>query len=176
MFLKGNNVFIRALEPLDSEILFKWENNVNLWEVSNTQIPFSKFVLNEFVTISHQDIYTNKQLRLMLGNNNTNEALGVLDLFEFDPQHARCGLGIYINDKFQRNGFAEESITLIISYAFKILHLKQIFVHVAQSNTASIALFEKLGFEKNGLKKAWHKKGLNQFEDVWFMQLINKGD
>ena len=35
---------------------------------------------------------------------------------------------------------------------------------------------EKLGFEKNGLKKAWHKKGLNQFEDVWFMQLINKGD
>ena len=98
--MKGITHYFWDKVEKDSEILFKWENNINLWEVSNTQIPFSKFVLNEFVTISHQDIYTNKQLRLMLGNNNTNETLGVLDLFEFEPQHARCGLGIYIHDKY----------------------------------------------------------------------------
>lgn len=34
-------------------------------------------------------------------------------------------------------------------------------------------LFEKAGFEKTGIKKAWNKTSLNHFEDAWFLQLIN---
>jgi hypothetical protein len=37
-------------------------------------------------------------------------------------------------------------------------------------------LFEKAGFEKSGLKKSWHKNSLSDFEDVWFLQLINPTD
>jgi diamine N-acetyltransferase len=175
MFLKGENISIRALEPKDAELLYKWENNHALWEVSCTQTPFSKAVLEDFVNTAHQDIYTNKQLRLMVCKTDTNETIGIVDLFEFDPQHARCGLGIYINENYRGKGFAAECIKLISFYAFSTLHLKQLFVHVNQSNAASLALFEKSGFEKSGLKKSWHKNGINSFEDVWFLQLINKG-
>ena len=52
---------MRALEPIDADLLYKWENNQVLWPVSFTQIPFSKFILEDFVNASHQDIYTNKQ-------------------------------------------------------------------------------------------------------------------
>ncbi len=175
MFLKGENISIRALEPSDAYLLYQWENNHALWEVSCTQTPFSKAVLDEFVNAAFQDIYTNKQLRLMLVKTDTAETIGIIDLFEFDPQHARCGLGIYINEKYQGKGYAAECIQLIKVYAFNTLHLKQIFVHVNQSNTASLALFEKAGFEKSGLKKSWHKTGINSYEDVWFLQLINTG-
>ena len=175
MFLKGETISIRALEPSDADILYRWENNQSLWEVSCTQTPFSKFVLEDFVNTTHQDIYTNKQLRLMICKTTTKETVGIIDLFDFEPQHARCGLGIYVHDNFRGNGFALECITLIALYAFKTLHLKQIYVHVNQSNSASLALFEKAGFEKSGLKKAWHKKAIDVYEDVWFLQLINKG-
>ncbi|MDO9001751.1 MAG: GNAT family N-acetyltransferase [Bacteroidota bacterium] len=176
MFLKGDNISIRALEPTDAVLLYQWENNQTLWEVSNTQTPFSKAVLDEFVNTAYQDIYTNKQLRLMVCKADNNETIGVIDLFEFDPQHARCGLGIYINEKYRGNGFAVECIQLIKTYVFFTLHLKQIYVHVNQSNEASLSLFEKAGFEKSGLKKSWHKNGINSYEDVWFLQLINKGE
>lgn len=175
MFLKGENISLRALEPSDAELLYQWENNHNLWEVSNTQTPFSKAVLDEFVNTAYQDIYTNKQLRLMVCKSDTKETVGIIDLFEFDPQHARTGVGIYINEQYRGNGFAAECIELIKFYAFNTLHLKQIYVHVNQSNSSSLALFEKSGFEKSGLKKSWHKNGLNSFEDVWFLQLINTG-
>ena len=175
MFLKGKNISLRALEPSDAELLYQWENNYNLWEVSNTQTPFSKAVLDEFVNTAYQDIYTNKQLRLMVCKTDNEETIGIIDLFEFDPQHARCGIGIYINENYRGSGFAAECIDLIKFYAFSTLHLKQIYVHVNQSNAASLALFEKAGFEKSGLKKSWHKNGLNSFEDVWFLQLINSG-
>src|SRR5579872_991368 len=100
MFLKGNIVALRALEPSDADLLYRWENNRDLWPVSLTQIPFSKFILEEFVNSAHYDIYTNKQLRLMVNKAQSGETIGILDLFEFEPQHLRCGVGIYINESF----------------------------------------------------------------------------
>ncbi len=175
MFLKGNSISLRALEPSDADLLYRWENNQELWPVSFTQVPFSKFILQEFVNASHSDIYTNKQLRLMVNKSDTNETIGIADLFEFDPQHLRTGIGIYINEDFRKSGCAFECIELLKEYCFRTLLLKQLFVHINASNVASIALFEKVGFEKSGLKKCWNKTGLNTFEDVWFLQLINPG-
>jgi len=174
MFLKGNIVSLRALEPSDADILYRWENDQKLWSASFTQIPFSKFVLDEFVNAAYQDIYTNKQLRLMINHLADKKTMGMIDLFEFEPQHARCGLGIYIHEDYRKNGCALECIELIKHYCFSVLHLKQIFVHVNNSNVASLALFEKAGFEKSGLKKCWHKTELNSYEDVWFLQFINQ--
>ena len=172
MFLKGNKISIRALEPSDADILYRWENNMSVWPVSYTQLPFSKFMLEEFVHTAHQDIYTNKQLRLMVTENQLNETIGVVDLFDFDPQHERCGLGIYIHEGKRNIGFGSECIELIKKYCFNILHLKQVHVLVNNSNEAGVGLFLKMGFEKQGLKKCWHKTGLNTYEDVWFLQCI----
>lgn len=176
MFLKGHTVAIRALEPSDAEVLYKWENNRELWPVSLTQIPFSRFTLEEFVNAAHNDIYTNKQLRLMVDAADGKATIGTVDLFEFEPQHARCGIGIYIHGDHRRNGCASECIELVKNYCFTTLLLKQVYVHVNSSNTASLALFEKAGFEKNGFKKCWHRSGLSSYEDVWFMQLINDAE
>lgn len=176
MFLKGNFITLRALEPSDGDLLYKWENNMALWSVSYTQVPFSKFMLEEFVNTAHQDIYTNKQLRLMINLNDSGETIGIIDLFEFEPQHARCGVGIYIHETFRGKGHATDCIEAIKKYCFNTLLLKQVYVHINSSNAGSIMLFEKAGFEKSGLKKSWHKTGLNSFEDVWFLQCINNGD
>jgi diamine N-acetyltransferase len=176
MFLKTENIYLRAVEPKDADSLYEWENDRSIWAVSNTQIPFSRFVLEEFSNYSHQDIYTNKQLRLMVDEFATGRTVGCIDIFDFDPQHARAGVGIYIHKDFREKGLASECLQLVTDYAFKTLHLKQIYSHINASNQASINLFIKSGFEKTALKKSWHKTSLHLFEDVWFLQLINYGD
>jgi diamine N-acetyltransferase len=173
MFLKGKNITVRALEPSDADVLYKWENNMALWPVSFTQVPFSRFILEEFVNSSHHDIYTNKQLRLMVNSSDTHETIGILDLFDFDPRNDRCGIGIYIEEKHRKKGYALECISIIKDYCFKTLLLKQVYVHVNSDNSGSLALFEKAGFNKACLKKSWNKTALNTFEDVWFLQCIN---
>lgn len=172
MFLKGNTIGLRALEPSDADLLYRWENDMNLWPVSFTQIPFSRFILEEFVNAAYQDIYTNKQLRFIIQSVENNKPIGIVDLFEFEPQHDRCGLGIYINEAYRQKGSAYECVELIKEYAFGVLFLKQLFVHVNCNNQASLALFEKAGFTKSGIKKSWHKTGFNTYEDVWFMQCV----
>lgn len=175
MFLAGDHIHLRALEPADADVLYTWENDREEWSVSLTQIPFSRFILEEFVNAAYQDIYINRQLRLMICSNADRKPLGIADLFEFDPQHGRCGMGIFIHAAHRKNGHGRESIRLVRDYAFGTLHLKQLFVHVNNQNSASLALFEKAGFVRSGLKKCWNRTGLNDYEDVWFLQCINSG-
>ena len=65
MTLKGKSIFLRALEPSDIDFLYQLENEENLWEVSNTITPFSRFILEQYLENSHRDIFDIRQLRLV---------------------------------------------------------------------------------------------------------------
>lgn len=174
MFIKGQHIYLRALEPSDVDVLYKWENNRLIWHVSNTQTPFSRYVLEQFLVNAHEDIYTNKQLRLIISANGNDNAVGAIDLFDFDPYHLRAGVGILIAEEYRNKGYAYEALALLKDYAFTTLLLKQLYANVTVSAPASLQLFEKTGFEKIGLKKQWNRISANEFEDEWFLQLLNK--
>ena len=86
MLLSGEKVSLRALEPSDLDLIYSWENNPDVWEISHTLTPFSKFVLTQYLKNQHLDIYSSKQLRLVVMDQN-NLAVGLIDLFDFDPKH-----------------------------------------------------------------------------------------
>ena len=170
--LKNNIITLRALEPEDLDFLFSTENNSDFWEVSSTQTPFSKFLLKKYLANAQQDIYEARQLRLVIMDTTTNEILGLVDLFDFNPQHQRAGVGILILKKYQNKGFASEALKIITKYAFSSLNLHQVFANIPASNANSIALFEKLKFIKIGRQKDWiFSEG--SFKDVHIYQLLN---
>ncbi|MBK6397171.1 MAG: GNAT family N-acetyltransferase [Bacteroidetes bacterium] len=182
MQLVGELIHLRALEPTDLNQLYKWENDSSIWSVSGTLVPFSKFVLEEFVTQVHQDIYTNKQLRLMIDlkyfdeadEDETTRSIGCVDLFDFDPKNKRAGIGILIADKADRGrGYATEALHLIMDYGFEVLDLHQIYSNIRVENESSVSLFKRAGFEVTGLKQDWiYEQG--KFYDEYTLQLIKK--
>ena len=178
MLLQGKNLQLRALEPKDADLLFKWENNPEVWPVSGTLAPFSRFVIEQYLTISHQDIYTSKELRLMIDLGNSDESkiktIGCIDLFDFDPKNKRVGIGILIGDESERRkGFAGEAIEIVVDYCFTTLDMHQVFCSVTADNQDSLALFRKLNFETTGTRKDWiYNKG--QFVDEYLLQFIRK--
>ncbi|MCB0465648.1 MAG: GNAT family N-acetyltransferase [Aequorivita sp.] len=154
--LKGETVFLRALELSDLDFLFNLENDESLWEVSNTTTPYSKYILHQYLENSHRDIYDVKQLRLVICKSENQAVVGFIDLFEFDPKHKRVGVGIVIfSEEDKRKGFALEALKLTCDYAFTHLNVHQIFAGITEENTGSIQLFEKVGFERSGIKKDW---------------------
>ncbi len=173
--LTGNTIKLRALEPTDVELLYNWENNSDIWAVSNTLVPFSRFILEKYIAESHMDIFQTKQLRLMIdyaGADKT-ETVGAIDLFDFDPMNERAGIGILISEqKYMNRGFASEALELLINYSFNILQLHQLFCHIDSDNEVSIKLFEKFKFKITGEKVDWNKtpKG---WKNVYMLQLIN---
>jgi diamine N-acetyltransferase len=168
--LNGSTLKLRAMEPSDIDLMYEWENDPETWIFSNTHTPFSRFYLEQYVINSHCDIYTEKQLRLMI-TNQKNETVGCVDLFEFDPKNKRAGVGILVAKDFRKKGYASETIDIIIHYAKTILALHQLFCNISSDNKKSLALFQKKGFVSNGLKKQWILSE-NQWLDEHFLQLI----
>lgn len=172
MFIRGTHIFLRALEKSDLEVLYACENDRAVWKVSNTQTPFSRHVLEQYLDTAHQDLYTNKQLRLMVCRTDTNDPVGTIDLFEFEPAHSRIGVGVLIFDAFRQQGYAQEAIECLKEYVFGTLLLNQLYCNISASNTGSIRLFEKLGFRNSGLRKSWNRVSATEYEDELFYQLL----
>ncbi|MDY7393732.1 GNAT family protein [Aureibaculum sp. 2210JD6-5] len=170
--LFGNNTHLRALEPEDLDFLYAVENDASFWEVSSTQTPYSKNILKRYLANAHQDIYEAKQLRLVIAENKSNKTVGLIDLFDFNPQHKRAGIGILILENEQQKGFASEALELLIDYSFNKLNLHQLFANITTDNKKSIKLFKKHNFVKVGIKKEWIFTEGN-FKDEVLFQLLN---
>ena len=172
--LKGDTIYLRALEPEDLEFVYGMENDQSIWEVSNTNTPYSRFLIRQYLENAQQDIYEAKQLRLAICQDQHFPAIGLIDLFEFDPRNNRAGIGIVIQkDKNRRQNIGSEALELLIKYSFFNLNLHQLYANISTKNEASIALFTKFGFEKIGIKKDWILLN-NQYHDEAIFQLINK--
>ncbi len=154
MFLKSENTYLRALEPSDLEFLYTLENDISVWHVGNTLAPYSKFVLEQYLENAALDIYTVKQLRLVICNTN-HEAVGAIDLFDFDPMHRRAGVGIVVAAAHRQNGHASDALELLVKYSQSTLQLHQLYCSVTATNTKSLDLFSKAGFKEIGIRKDW---------------------
>lgn len=171
--LKYNEIKLRPLEPEDIELLFEWENNMEVWELSNTQAPFSRFILKQYIENSFRDIYESKQLRLII-EDLTGDAVGAIDLFDFEPYHQRAGVGILIHDKDQRQkGYASDALLLLCKYAVANLGLHQLYANIAEDNQASIRLFEKNGFVQCGIKKNWLRSVKGWRDELMFQKIMS---
>jgi len=171
--LSGKHIKLRALEPEDLTFLFEIENNEFFWEVSHTQTPFSKFILKQYLENAHLDIYEAKQLRLIIEEKASKNQVGMIDLFDFNPQHKRAGVGILIHPKKQQKGFASEALQLLIKYSFTYLQVHQLYANITADNFKSLQLFSKHQFKEVGIKKDWI---FNQkiYKDEILLQLINE--
>ena len=171
--LSGKNIFLRALEPEDLEFVYAVENDEKVWEISNTQTPYSRFLIREYLKNARQDIYEAKQLRLAICKQRSFQPVGLIDLFDFDPKNNRAGIGIMIRDEAERNsGIGSETLELLIKYAFSQLNLHTLYANIDTQNSASLKLFTNFGFQQIGIKKDWNYVN-GQYKDEAFFQLTN---
>lgn len=154
--LKGKHIYLRALEPEDLDFIHEIENNQDVWEISNTITPYSKFLIKQYLDHAHKDIFEVKQLRLVISNFE-HEALGMIDLFDFDFKNRRAGVGILIKDRENRQkGYGKEALQLLMEYCKSHLDLHQLYCNISEENDKSLKLFNNEGFDIIGLKKDWN--------------------
>lgn len=172
MFAQDKNIIIRAAEPKDAALIYKWENDQEIWRVSETYMPYSLYQIEEFL-LNNRDLFSVRQIRFIIERKEDNKNIGCIDLYDFDPIHMRAGVGILLQKDFRKQGYAKESLQLLLDYCFNTLMLKQVYCLIDVLNTDSINLFTKIGFVQCGLRKEWIRTP-NGFIDEIELQYINK--
>lgn len=166
--MRDEKITLRALEPEDLEVLYVVENDPKLWNVGLSNTLYSHFALKEFIANTTNDIYTDKQLRLVVEADG--QVAGILDIMAFEPEHRRAELGIVILEKYRGRGIAAKAVRLLLDYCRSKVHLHQLYSWVPADNEPSIKLFRNLGFIPT-IVKDWLFDG-EDFKDAVFMQLF----
>lgn len=170
--IRGEKVVLRAVEPADEELLYQWENDVDVWGVSGTVSPFSHHTISRFIEAQREDIFSSRQMRLIICDAESGVAVGAVDLFEFEPLHQRAGVGIMIAPSFRRHGYAQDALSAIERYAIDRLRLHQLWCNIEEDNLASLSLFESLGYNQIGVKRDWNLTSTGYKAEIILQKVI----
>ena len=169
--LQRDGYRLRAPEPEDLGCMMQFENTPTLWEVSNTTGPYSRFQLKQYMETNQNNLYEDKQLRLMIENPDK-QVVGIIDICNFDPFHNRAEIGIVIAGLYQGKGIGTLALLLLKEHCFDFLGIHQLYAYIDSGNASCKKLFQKCGFEECAFLKGWMRTG-KHYRDVVMMQCLN---
>ncbi len=138
---------MREVSEADVDIILKWENTPEFWDITENEGPFSRSDIAEFVKQSSSLTVSGQQRYIILNYNN--ESIGAVDLFGYNPIKQSAGIGILIADKENRNaGLATDALNTLIQFLKKENLIKELNCIIYPENIASIRLFLQAGFKK----------------------------
>ena len=165
-----DRVNLRAMEPEDLDLLYRIENDQQLWDVGATNVPYSRYVLHDYIATATGDIYTDHQVRLIIENGD-GETVGLADITDFDAKNCRAEVGIVIAREHRQQGYASQALRAIADYALRILHLHQLYAVVDEDNLSSLQLFRKAGFSEASRLADWLYDG-KKYHGAVLMQIF----
>ena len=160
---------LRALEPEDLELLYTIENDMAMWNVGNTNVPYSRYDLRDYILNQQHDIYKDGQVRFVVED--SARAVGLVDLFNFSPRDLRAEVGIAILKEQQGEGLGQEALRQLSEYAFGTLGLHQLYAFVSEKNEVAKKCFEKAGYKQTAVLKDWIRK-VDVFENAVIYTLL----
>jgi diamine N-acetyltransferase len=163
-----NQVMLRAMEPEDLDLLYRIGNDPELWGVSATNVPYSRYTLHDYIAQSAGNIYVDGQVRLMIENAGR-EVVGIADVVCFDAKNRRAEVGLVIERAHRRQGYATQALAQIMDYSLRVIHLHQLYAFVPVDNQPSLALFSHAGFTHGSPIKDWLFDG-HSYIDALLMQ------
>jgi len=159
---------LRAIEPEDLDLLYRIENDVNLWNVGITNVPYSRYALHDYVANVSGDIYIDHQVRLIIENADK-QVVGIADIVNFDAGSRRAEIGLVIEKPFRGQGYGFSAMQALAKYALEVIHLHQLYAVIDARNETCLQLFRQLGYHESSRLKEWLFDG-REYHDAIVMQ------
>ena len=152
--LFGKNIKLRPLRFGDENLFFRWRNDLDYIALTKSfRMPKHEAAEKDWLASAMAD-KSNKSVIFMIETLSDAKPAGFVQLSQIDWISRNCMFGIALPEKdFQGKGIGSEAMKLIFGYAFNTLNLNKISLEVVAFNENSIYIYEKLGFEREGVLK-----------------------
>lgn len=159
--IKGNKVYLTAIEEEDLEQLRNWRNLPDYRKHFREYREISRTMQkNWFEHIVNGD---NTTIMFAIRMTDTNELAGCCGLCYINWVHRHSDLSLYIGKDrayIDGEGIAEESCRLLFEYGFNELGLNKIWTEIYEFDDKKYDLYKKLGFNEDGfLRKQYFYEG-----------------
>ncbi len=146
VFLEGELVTLRTVEEEDLDFMVENINHPEIRSYLTSYLPINMEQEKKFLEeISKND----NEIHLLIWDGE--DRIGMTSLFDIDHRVGKAEIGLWITPDFWKRGYGTEASRLMVEYGFDELNLHRITAKTLQNNTASQKIWEKLGFEKEGV-------------------------
>ncbi len=171
MNIIGKKVVLKAIEKEDLPQLQIWANDPEIqymlggWHFPTNAQDQEKW----FGSISCNSIHQRFAIH-------TEELglIGTANLVEIDWKNKNAFHGMMLGSKEMRGkGYGLDTVMAVMKYAFEELGLQRIDTTIIEYNVASLNLYAKCGWKKEGVQRKWYFRK-NQFWDRIIVGVTNE--
>ena len=170
-FLCGKKVDLCPVNPADIEIFKKGYNDPDVRDAMFMYFPLTTADMEK--KIENMD-NNEKAINFAIVDKETKQTVGHTALVHPDWVSRMMTFYIVLLDKSTwGKGFGSEATQLVVDYAFNMLNLNRVQLHVNSENEAAKAVYKKIGFQYEGnLRQAMYKN--NRYYDFWLMSILSE--
>jgi RimJ/RimL family protein N-acetyltransferase len=143
--IPGERVSLRRVEPEDHPLIQRWQNDPEIFRWMDYERPFSL-----------EDIRRSEEHGAAEGHpfmivDAAGTPIGRIGLFGIKPRTRHGNLYVFIGERSTwGRGYAQDAITLLLTYAFETLGLRLIQLWTLADNERAIGLYKSIGFVEDG--------------------------
>ncbi|MFI6994150.1 GNAT family N-acetyltransferase [Nonomuraea wenchangensis] len=151
--LTGRRVRLRALEPADSEPLWRWYHDPEVGRWMDGTPPIS--LAQNIEKGQNRPRNTFEQMVLGIEALDDGKLIGYVALGDTDFRHGEAELqSIAIGDRDRwGGGYATDALRVICRYAFEEMGLHRVTLWVVADNAAAVRAYTKVGFVEEGRRR-----------------------
>ena len=165
-------IVLRPLETCDADALYRFKND---WDSTKSLGGFSYGMTTEDIQ-RWIAAHTNRadEVFWSIAVKSTNICIGHVALYKVDNRVRKAEFGILIGDRnWWSKGYGTRITAAVLTWGFEQLHLHKMYLDVLTTNQKAIAVYEKLGFRRDGvLRDDEFRDGI--FVDVVAMSLLHE--
>lgn len=104
-------------------------------------------------------------------NSENNDLMGTICLQWVSWEHESSFIGYWMGESYTGQGYGSEALYLLCDFLFNSLKINRLELSIACENQSSLALAERLGFVREGLKRDFEKLR-ERFYDHYSLSLL----
>ena len=153
MKIESKRLILRNWEYGDVEDIVEGLNNIEVakW-MAGVPYPYTENDAKQFIQHTKgQDENVKISLAIVLKENN--KVIGGTEIRNINKKDGTAGGGIWLNEKYQKNGYGTEAFSSRNKYCFEVLGLRRIENGYFRGNEKSRRMQLKLGYKDEGTRR-----------------------
>lgn len=154
MIIDSTRIFLRSWEDGDIDDLLEGLNNINVskW-LGAIPYPYTRQDAEDFVYYATNIAPKQGNIMLAIVLKENNRVIGGTSIESINKRNGTANGWIWLNEKYQKNGYGTEAFSARIKYAFEELGLRRIECGYFPGNVQSEKMQKKLGFKDEGIRR-----------------------
>ncbi|MBI5667088.1 MAG: GNAT family N-acetyltransferase [Chloroflexi bacterium] len=161
---EGRKVRLFPLNPNDAAVLARWQADADYLRLLDSEPAFAKSE-QQLADWLHDRRRGRDSYLFGIRTLDDDGLIGFVELGDILWTHRTSWLAIGIGDRAYRGqGCGYDAMRLVLDFAFKELNLHRVQLTVFEYNEPAIALYEKLGFRREGIYREFLQRDGQRYD------------